>query len=596
MTTADCRIGWVLALLLALPASAEAQIRLFPAPDQPSAVEAPRPPAPPSVAEPEPPAVEAPTPPGAAEGDAPSALTVEQLGAPSLDGLGLRQPGAGNLGRDLWQGSDGRTIEALLADLPVETANQPLRRLTTRLLITGGPVEGLAEDGHVLARRVERLLAMGDLGTARALLGQVLADPADTPLHRQQVEAALLAGDDGAACAEAETLGSQGEAPFWRLLGVYCRLAAGDAAGAQLALDLLRESGEADAAFLALAGALAADDKAATLPEDRPLGPLHLALLRRLGKPLPAAALGAAPGAIRAAALADPVLGAAAGPAEVEQAFAAGLVDWGVLAAAYQRIAHNGADADALQRVEADWSPATRGLLLRALGNEPVALARAELFHAAWQMAAGPERLLLAEAAAEPVAGLPVERGLSFAAASLARALLATGRAPFAGQWLEVLRGEGTLAADGAAARLAPLFALVARDAGDDTLGPEAIAALRESEADPAAAEQALERLFGLLDGAGLALPERAWRAALQPPFTPIEALVPPARLWRALDEAVAAERRGETVLLALHMLAGRPEAVHPEAARRALGGLRQAGLAEEVRAIALAAAIAAGL
>jgi hypothetical protein len=66
--------------------------------------------------------------------------------------------------------------------------------------------------------------------------------------------------------------------------------------------------------------------------------------------------------------------------------------------------------------------------------------------------------------------------------------------------------------------------------------------------------------------------------------------------LWRALDRAAAERRLGETVLLALHMLGGEPQATHPEALTAGLRALRAVGLNQEARAIAMATALQMGL
>jgi hypothetical protein len=100
---------------------------------------------------------------------------------------------------------------------------------------------------------------------------------------------------------------------------------------------------------------------------------------------------------------------------------------------------------------------------------------------------------------------------------------------------------------------------------------------------------------LALLEGIGVPVPEMAWHQLMawpSPGLTP----APPAPLWRTLDRAAAERRLGETVLLALHMLGGGPEAAHPEAVVAGLRGLGGVGLNQEARAIAMATALQMGL
>ncbi|MGH6904268.1 MAG: hypothetical protein ACREIR_16170, partial [Geminicoccaceae bacterium] len=61
------------------------------------------------------------------------------------------------------------------------------------------------------------------------------------------------------------------------------------------------------------------------------------------------------------------------------------------------------------------------------------------------------------------------------------------------------------------------------------------------------------------------------------------------------LERAAADRRVGETILYALTMLDGRPQAVHPEALVACLRALRRVGLDRDARAIAVATALIDG-
>ncbi len=123
-------------------------------------------------------------------------------------------------------------------------------------------------------------------------------------------------------------------------------------------------------------------------------------------------------------------------------------------------------------------------------------------------------------------------------------------------------------------------------------LDEAAVAAWRQ--AMPAADVRA-GRLFALLDGLGAPVPDTAWWQELAPPLQR-SAEVPEGPAWRALEHAAAARRLGETVVLALHMLNGAPEVIHPEVLTQTLRALRKVGLDREARAVAVATALAMDL
>ena len=250
-------------------------------------------------------------------------VAVEGLAAPGLDSIGLS--GAdGGFDRPLWQGSDPELVAELLADLPVVTRVPPLRDLARRLLMSAALV-GDREPGRMLALRIERLVAMGDLDGAKALVDHVPPPAVDSALARSAAEVALLLGDDPTACRLADSLGPTGGAEFWAAIGVYCRLVDDDRSGARLGLDLMREAGHtADGAFFALATALADQSGPPSLLDLAAPAPIHLALLALAEWPLPPDVLARATPPVLAAVAREPALAGAQRQAALEQAFLVG--------------------------------------------------------------------------------------------------------------------------------------------------------------------------------------------------------------------------------------------------------------------------------
>ncbi len=529
------------------------------------------------------------------EADAPRGFRVEGLAAPGIDAIGLAGPAEGGFDQSLWAGSDSELILTLLGDLPVATENPPLRALARRLLMTGAPIEGLAEPGSVLGARAGRLLAMGDLEGASALLDRVPATGEDLQIARLVVQAALLRGDQETACSRAADIAPASDAAFWAKVTIYCRLVEGDQDGARLAIDLLRDQGQTDdEAFFALAESIA-DGEAAAVPLG-PGGPsaVHVALYRLADLPLPRQALVSASPELLAAAAREPRLVGDDRLAVAERAFLLGALSADGLAEQY-RAAAGDQGGDVLREIAAAWGPRTRALAYVALPEQGTP-ERGQVLDALWREAQGSERFLIAELFAAPFAELAVERGRLRLAPSAARALLAAERPIPAARWYSLLSGDaaGDPQARDDLVSLTPLFALAGF--GGSVAVPdfdsEAMDAWLAGTPD---AQAKAAHLLALLEGIGVPVPATAWQRLIAAPGqgpTP----APPAPMWRMLDRAAAERRLGETVLLALHMLGGAPQATHPEAVTAALQALRDVGLNQEARAIAMATALQMGL
>lgn len=131
-------------------------------------------------------------------GALPAAVTTSPLDGPSPDGVGLIAPAVSGLPKDLWGAGLTREIaERLVAhpddDLPA------LRQLFLTILLAevAAPVDAGGR-GELLQTRIDKLLAMGALEQAAALID---AAGATTPeLFRRAFDVALLTGAEDRAC------------------------------------------------------------------------------------------------------------------------------------------------------------------------------------------------------------------------------------------------------------------------------------------------------------------------------------------------------------------------------------------------------------
>lgn len=583
-------VGLIATIMMATAPPGLAQqgpIRLFPERDAPARAE----PAPQEARPPTPAPVERQLAPRPEPQPEPAGeFTVEGLAAPELDAIGLSGPSEGGFDRPLWQDADADLVMRLLADLPVVTRVPPLRDLTRRLLVSGSPAAG-GEPGRMLAIRIDRLLAMGELDAAKALVDHLPPPAMDSELARRAAEVALLLGDDQTACRLADSLGPTSGAEFWGKTAVFCRLVEDDASGARLGLDLMREAGQtSDDAFFELATAIADRSEPPPLPTLVEPSALHLALLALAQWPLPERALADAQPHVLAVLAREPALAGARQLPAFEEAFLLGATSADRVAAGYTEA--DPAVPDALPGPESAWDAQTRAATFAAVLKESDPVVRAELLDATWQASSGAERFLVAEVFAAPLVELPVERHLAAVAPSVARALLAVERPVPAVGWLSLLTTQSgqDARAQPAVAGLVPLFAL-AGVGGSDAVPRIDAAAIEAWQRATTADAATTERLFALLEGVGAPI-EADLLGELLPAHAERQAVAPAAALWRGLERAAAERQVGATVLYALHMLNGRPQDAHPEALTACLRALSRVGLDRDARAIAVATAL----
>ena len=102
-------------------------------------------------------------------------------------------------------------------------------------------------------------------------------------------------------------------------------------------------------------------------------------------------------------------------------------------------------------------------------------------------------------------------------------------------------------------------------------------------------------RAVSLCSGLGTQIPNADWAAAMG--RDPVRRTAPSPVLLRLLSHAGTDKRIGETVLLSLVMIGeGGPAQAHPIALSSVLSALNAIGLEREARALAIEAALAAGL
>ncbi|MBK5934310.1 hypothetical protein C8N32_105114 [Rhodovulum imhoffii] len=150
--------------------------------------------APPSVQRPEP---------RVTPGAAPEDIAVTRLGAPNPDAVGLLSPAVSGLPRNLWGNTPTAELARLIGAEHARSLPALQDLLYTLLLAEIDPPADNAGDGELLVARLDKLLDMGALDQAQALVER--AGP-DTPtLFRRWFDISLLTGQEDRACAAMRT-------------------------------------------------------------------------------------------------------------------------------------------------------------------------------------------------------------------------------------------------------------------------------------------------------------------------------------------------------------------------------------------------------
>lgn len=527
-------------------------------------------------------------------------FVIQPLSAPDPSTAGLLDDTNGGLGADMWQGTSRAQAVQSIGILPAPVSASALRDLQRRLLLTTAqPPAGSGGTPSLLGLRVEQLYRLGQIAAAEQLGTPQPPDLKDPIFRQMPFEVALLKNELARACDLAAAALREDASPYWQKAAVLCRYSAKDIAGGDLALSLWRDGGGGeDPAFNALAAALRGDARAKV----ETLGgasPLHFAMLRTAGRPLPKDMLDVAPPALLVALAAYDKADAELRLNAAERAVRYGALPAELLAEAYAAAEIPEAQRAALTAAIAggkDKSARAAAYLYQSARAAGDAKTRAELVRRAYDLAMARDLLLPTAAAYKPLLNNLVPNEASIAAApAVIRMALAAGETGTARLWRNILMAlppERDNAGE-IAAEAWPLL-LIAGEDGDwrDSRYEAWLAAHKDMPAAQRNARAAL--LLSLAEGAGIAVPTERWDSLLNAAVT--GGRVPPVAVWRNLLRASEAKAKGETVALALALLGpnGGLDA-DGQSLATALGALRNVGLAAEARQIALEAALLRG-
>jgi hypothetical protein len=534
-------------------------------------------------------------------------LGVESLQALGGDSFGLRDDPA--LGADLWRGARRAQLVELIGLIPGATPSAAMNDLARRLLVTSAAVPSSAANAaandNYLALRLARLGALGDVNLAADLARAAPGRAQDKPVVRAIVDAAFLGGAHDAGCAEVRgAINAYADDVFWREALGFCQMIGGERAQAEITAAALREQKLGDAAFFPLLAAIGGDRNAkpASLPAPTPL---HVAMLRAAKLAAPADAFETTDAGVLAALAQLPEGALDSRIAAAERAEAFGALPTAALIKLYEELRFTQAQiGNALTGAENERGPRARALLYAAQARQGAAAARAVLIQRALALSQDAGLLpTTSRVYADALSGIPPTSDLAWFAASATRALFAAGRIREGRAWLGALGGGLGGGVGGTASNLRDVppavallpYALITAEPRSVPLWePELWRRWRDAQGPAMATRASL--LLTLLEGLGRPAPEEAWDGLARAQTDHADHLPAPSVL-RTLEVSSATDRKGLAVLAALATLGPEgPAGTHPLVIGMALAGLRNIGLEVEARALAVDAAVGAGL
>lgn len=217
-------------------------------------------------------------------GAVPDPVTTTALDGPNPDAVGLIPPAVSGLPRDLWGAGLTREVAERLVTHPNDDLPAMRQLFLTMLLAELSPPSDSGGRGELLQVRIDKLLALGALEQAAALID---AAGADTPeLFRRSFDVALLTGAEDRACDRMQ--GAPHLAPTVPAR-IFCLARSGDWDTAALTLHTSQALGQisADQASL-LARFLDPDlfEGEPVPPAPDPVTPLDWKIFEAVGEPL----------------------------------------------------------------------------------------------------------------------------------------------------------------------------------------------------------------------------------------------------------------------------------------------------------------------
>lgn len=367
------------------------------------------------------------------------------------DSLGALREQDGGLGPEMWQGVTRTQAVNLINALPRKPGSHTLRNLQTRLLLTRAkaPVAVDANAPSLLAARAAALLAMGSIEDTELLLSVSPTQGRPDGLDPIDARIQLLNFDNARACGLARNNQQSASEDFWQRMLIYCDALDGKADSVALGISLLRETSGDDPALALLADSVLSSSPI-TLETIANPNQFHLALSRVAKVELPTdIATASDPVVIYGAAMA-PNLPLGSRIEAAEKGVAEGIVNPQVLRRLYSQVDYVDADLDnALTRAAVVGGQAARALLYQAAARQNIPVARGEIIVSALEAARQDERYRPVLIAFKPLIDrIPPSPEMAWFALTAVRGYLTLGDRVGTEKWMALLRASASVNPD----------------------------------------------------------------------------------------------------------------------------------------------------
>lgn len=204
---------------------------------------------------------------------------------PALDAVGLVPVKTTGFPRDLWGKTPTDALVRMIRGVDLDTL-PALRGLFTEMMLAevDAPDDSTGS-GKLLLARVDRLLDLGALDQAQALLALSGTDRPD--IFRRWFDVALLLGDENRACAQIK---AQPQVAPTLPVRIFCLARNGDWNAAALTLQTAKALGEVKGEMAELLQRFldpAAEEDADPLPPPQRPSPLTFRMMEAIGEPMP---------------------------------------------------------------------------------------------------------------------------------------------------------------------------------------------------------------------------------------------------------------------------------------------------------------------
>lgn len=557
-------------------------------------------------------------------------IEVDGLTRIDSDSLGALREQDGGLGPDMWQGMTRTQAVTLINEIPLNTGSKTLRKLKTRLLLSRAkaPIAAAANTPSLLTARAQALMGMGDIENAELLLSVSPTQGRPEGLDNIDASIQLLNYDNARACGLARNNQQHASADFWQKMLIYCDSLDGKADSVSFGLSLLRETSGDDPAMVLLSDSVLTGTPV-TLETIANPNQFHLALSRAAKSELPADLTATDDAVVLYGATSAPNLPLGSRIEAAEKGVDRGIVDPRTLRRLYTQVTYGDADLDnALSRAEEIGGQAARALLYQAAARQNIPVARGEIITAALQKAREDDRYGPVLEAFKPLIDrIPPSPEMAWFALTAVRGYLTLGDRVGTEKWMALLRASATVNPDAQLAldRVRPLAWVLG--VGADRVNLEVmLGAWRQSLETRPELVPTQSLMNAVILALGAELPKSAWDGAVASASSTVN--MPPASQWlkfrdvmlrwNASVKADADRRRSlavasgvipagvddvpalgvaEPVIRTLNVMGDvdrGPRSTH--VIYEAISALRQIGLIDDARQLAVETLIEAGL